>query len=96
VRADRFFELYGQEFSLFVRANNMLDTKNIAVLDPGNPYTAYTGANDYVVYYTERGIAGGAYVTDTNGDGEDDFLAVHDPRVFEEGRVIRVGLGVNF
>jgi outer membrane receptor for ferrienterochelin and colicin len=96
VRADRYFTLYGQSFTLFLRANNLLDTRNILTLEPGNPYSAYTGPYDYTIYYTERGVAGGAYITDTNGDGVDDFLPVNDPRVFDEGRVIRAGIGVSF
>lgn len=96
VRADRYFTLYGQSFTMFLRANNVLDTKNIVNLEPGNPYNPYIGAYDYTVYYNERGIAGGAYITDSNGDGTDDFLPVHDPRVFDEGRVLRVGVGMSF
>jgi outer membrane receptor protein involved in Fe transport len=96
VRADKYFKLYGQEFQIFLRSNNVLDTKNIASLEADNPYNQFVGSYDYTIYYTERGQAGGAYITDTNGDGINDFLPVHDPRVFLEGRVIRMGVGVTF
>ena len=76
----------------------MLDATPIRNLAPDNfpnPYVNQVG-NDYSVYYTETGRAGGAYLRDTNGDGSDDWVAVNDPRVFGEGRNVRVGVGVMF
>ena len=54
-------------------------------------------ARSYDIYYTETGRAGGAFLTqDQDGDGKEDWYPVHDPRVFAQGRTIRVGLGVQF
>ena len=45
----------------------------------------------------ETGRAGGAYLgEDQNGDQVEDWVAVNDPRVFQEGRNLRVGLGLKF
>jgi hypothetical protein len=55
-----------------------------------------TGGEDYLIYYTETRRAGGAYLQDTNGDNIVDWVPVHDPRVFEEGRTVRLGVGISF
>ena len=47
-------------------------------------------------YFTETGRAGGAYLQDTNGDNFLDWVPVHDPRVFQEGRSVRMGLSITF
>ena len=60
-----------------------------------NPYVNTVG-DPYAIYYTETGRAGGAYLQDINGDGFQDWVPVRDPRVFEEGRAVRVGLSVTF
>ena len=44
----------------------------------------------------ETGRAGGAYLQDTNGDNVLDWVPVNDPRVFEEGRNVRLGVSVTF
>jgi hypothetical protein len=49
------------------------------------------------VFYTETGRAGGAYLgEDADGDGADDWVALSDPRVFAEGRNLRIGVGLRF
>ncbi|MGH7725556.1 MAG: TonB-dependent receptor [Candidatus Eiseniibacteriota bacterium] len=95
---DKYFRIWGQNVTFFVDARNVLDSQSIANLAPSNfpnPYINQVG-NDYLIYYTETGRAGGAYLKDTNGDREDDWVAVNDPRVFSEGRNIRIGIGVTF
>jgi hypothetical protein len=52
--------------------------------------------DDYTVYYTETGRAGGAYQLDTNADGIPDWVSLRDPRVFGEGRNVRLGISVTF
>ena len=43
------------------------------------------------------GRAGGAYLSDdVNEDGVQDWVALNDPRVFGEGRSIRIGATVQF
>ena len=49
-----------------------------------------------VIYYTETGRTGGAYLQDVNGDNILDWVALNDPRVYEEGRNVRMGLSITF
>jgi hypothetical protein len=81
-----------------VQGFNLLNAKNIFTLNPSNWPAGYVDNDDYVIYYTESGEAGGAYLgtEDDDGDGYEDFVPVHDPRVFAEGRFLRMGLGLSF
>ena len=98
VQVDKFFNMWGQRLKLFGRADNLMDSRNIAALETGNfPGPPRTAGTDYRVYYTETGNAGGAYLDDDlNEDGVKDWIPLHDPRVFQEGRRIRMGVQVNF
>jgi outer membrane receptor for ferrienterochelin and colicin len=98
VQAEKHYRMWGQDVKLFFRGNNVLDTKNIADLEPANwPTPPGTNVRDYRVFYSETGRAGGAYQgEDVNGDGLEDWIPVNDPRVFQEGRNLRVGVGVKF
>jgi len=98
--ADKFARLWGQNVTFFLDARNVLDSTPIVNLTPNNaggenPYVDTIGS-DYLVYYTETGRAGGAYLKDNNGDHVEDWNPVNDPRVFAEGRNVRVGAGVSF
>lgn len=98
IDADKFYRVWGQNVTLFVDARNVLDSKNISNLSQGafpNPYVNAAG-DDYTIYFTETGRAGGAYLQDINGDNVLDWVPVHDPRVFEEGRAVRMGISVTF
>jgi hypothetical protein len=81
-----------------MQGTNLLDAQNISVLQPDlRPNNPQVSASSYVIHYSETGRAGGAFLTaDQNGDGTEDWFAVNDPRVFAQGRVLRVGLGVQF
>ena len=82
---------------LLRHVQDILDSRNLIGL---GPFLAYPSPdfrdNFYVIYYTETGRAGGAYLQDTDGDGLLDWVPVNDPRVFEEGRNVRMGLSVTF
>ena len=100
IDGDKFYRVWGQNVTLFFDARNVLDAKNIQALAANgngfpNPFIN-TAGNDYTIYYTETGRAGGAYLQDTNGDNILDWVAVRDPRVFEEGRAVRMGVSVTF
>ncbi|HET7225479.1 MAG TPA: TonB-dependent receptor [Candidatus Eisenbacteria bacterium] len=98
IDGDKFYKVWGQNVTLFFDARNVLDAKNISGLSQGafpNPFVN-TAGDDYTIYYTETGRAGGAYLQDVNGDNILDWNAVHDPRVFEEGRSVRLGVSVTF
>jgi outer membrane receptor protein involved in Fe transport len=97
---DKFARVWGQNVTFFLDARNVLDSTPIQNLSPNNtggenPYIDVVGS-DYLIYYTETGRAGGAYLRDNNGDHVEDWNPVNDPRVFAEGRNIRVGVGVTF
>ena len=97
VQAERFFKVWGQNVTVYLQGSNLLDANNINDLEPSLWPNNQVSATSYRVYYTETGRAGGAFLTaDQNGDGREDWFPVNDPRVFEQGRVIRVGLGVQF
>jgi len=98
IQAEKHYKIWGQEVKVFVRGNNVLDTKNIALLSPSDfPVPPQAGQFDYQIFYTETGRAGGAYLgEDLNEDGIQDWVPLNDPRVFSEGRNIRFGVGVKF
>jgi outer membrane receptor for ferrienterochelin and colicin len=98
IQAEKYYKIWGQRVKLFLRGNNVLDAKNIRQLSPGNfPNPPQAGTLDYQIFYTETGRAGGAYLgDDLNEDGVQDWVPLNDPRVFAEGRNIRVGVGINF
>ncbi len=96
--ADKYFRIWGQNVTFFADARNVLDAESIINLAPDNsqnPYINQVG-NDYEIYYTETGRGGGAYLRDTNGDRVEDWVPVNDPRVYSEGRNVRLGVGVTF
>ena len=78
------YRLYGQEFSLFFEALNVFDKKN--------PLNLGTRGSEY---YTMTGELGGAYV-ETDADGREHLEPLNDPSTFEEGRLIRVGINVDW
>ncbi len=98
IQAEKHYLVWGQAFKLFLRSRNILDANNITSLSPGNwPAPPSSIGDDYAVYYTETGKAGGAYIgEDTNGDGLGDWVALNDPRVFLDPRNVRVGLQLDF
>jgi hypothetical protein len=98
LQAEKHYRLWGQDVKFFFRGNNVLDARNINDLEPSNwPQPPSTNLNDYRVFYSETGRAGGAYLgEDVNGDQVEDWIAVNDPRVFAEGRNLRLGLGIKF
>ncbi|HET7904454.1 MAG TPA: TonB-dependent receptor [Candidatus Eisenbacteria bacterium] len=97
VQGERFFRVWGQNVTLYVQGSNLLDAKNISELQPSLWPNNQVNTNSYQIYYSETGRAGGAFLTlDQDGDGMEDWYPVNDPRVFQAGRVIRVGLGVQF
>ena len=100
IDGDKYYRVWGQNVQLFVDARNVLDVRNIEDLEPDNRFNPYInqtqGTGDYRIYYTETGRAGGAYLLDINGDGINDWVPVHDPRVFQEGRNVRMGISITF
>lgn len=90
VKANKLYSVYGQEFRLFVEANNVLNRENIRDLDPRDWPT-----NDglHTVYYTETGQLGGAYnLNDVNSSAGNQFVALGDPRAIDPKRRVKVGI----
>ncbi|NNE43030.1 MAG: TonB-dependent receptor, partial [Gemmatimonadetes bacterium] len=90
-RANKQYELYGEEFRLFLEGRNLLDRKNPATHYPNlfpNPDSEY-----YREYFTEYGQLGGAYnLSDTIGLAEDVLVPLDDPRVWGPPRSFRAGV----
>lgn len=96
--ADKYYRIWGQNVTLFVDARNVLNAKNINGLTFGtfpNPFVNQAG-DEYMIYFTETGRAGGAYLDDVNGDNVLDWVPLRDPRVFQEGRNVRMGVSITF
>lgn len=98
VQAEKHYEIWGQRLKLFLQGRNVLDAKNITALAPANwPLPPGRTDQEYLVYYTETGRAGGAYLgEDRTGDGIGDWVALRDPRVFGDPRSVRMGLQFKF
>jgi outer membrane receptor protein involved in Fe transport len=98
IDGDKYYKVWGQNVTVFFDARNVLDSKNLQTVNGFNlvnPYVDGAG-DDYTIYYTETGRSGGAYLQDTNGDNLLDWVPVHDPRSFEEGRNVRLGVSITF
>ncbi len=73
----------------------MLDASNIATLTPSN-WPSPPSQASYVVYYTETGNAGSAYLGEGVEGEQGSFVPLRDPRIFGAPRSVRVGIGVRF
>uniref|UniRef100_A0A832MLQ4 TonB-dependent receptor n=1 Tax=Eiseniibacteriota bacterium TaxID=2212470 RepID=A0A832MLQ4_UNCEI len=98
IDGDKYYKIWGQNVTFFFDARNVLDATNIAQLSISSfpNQNVNLAGDDYTIYYTETGRAGGAYLQDVNGDNILDWIPVRDPRVFEEGRNVRLGVSVTF
>jgi outer membrane receptor protein involved in Fe transport len=97
VDGDKFYKIWGQNVTMFIDGRNILDATNIeSITQNGRSPFVNTAGDDYTIYYTETGRTGGAYLQDMNGDNILDWVPLHDPRVFEEGRNVRMGVSVTF
>jgi outer membrane receptor for ferrienterochelin and colicin len=84
LRGTKKYRLYGQEFRLFFEALNVFDKRNLRWLG------AYGSE-----YYTETGMLGGAYV-ETDEEGRESLNPLRDPSVYQEGRLIRIGIAIDW
>jgi hypothetical protein len=52
--------------------------------------------DDYGAFRTETGLGGGAYWDDLTGDGVPGWVRVHDPRLVNPPRSVRLELGARW
>ena len=94
VKADKKYKIAGQEISLFLEGNNILNRKNIASMSPGN-YPA--GGGNYTAYYTTQGELGGAYDQgELLGLPDVIYVPLNDPRVYSPPRSFQVGVSFDW
>ncbi len=98
IDGDKYYRIWGQNVNLFFDARNVLNAKNINDISFSNPFNPFVNqaGDEYSIYFTETGRAGGAYLQDVNGDNVLDWVPVRDPRVFFEGRTVRMGVSITF
>ncbi len=98
VQLERNINFYGQRLSLQLQSFNLLNQDIInneggGGISPGMINGArYAG----MPYLTETGKFGAALLQDANGDGEDEFIPIVDPRTFGQHRLFRFGIGYYF
>jgi len=81
-----------------LEAHNLFDSRSDATATANgypNP-TINTTYDDYAAYRTETGRGGGAYWDDPNGDGNPQWVPVHDPRLFARPRSVRMVAGLSW
>ena len=89
--------VFGRTVSLFLRGRNVLDTVNVLDPDPLTwPEPPEAFENEYLMFYTETGRTGGAYLTgESPEEGSGEWVPLHDPRVTGSPRSIRLGVSVS-
>lgn len=98
VQFERNINFYGKRLSLQLQAFNLLNQDVVqaaggAGINPGMINGAgYAG----MPYLTETGKFGAAILQDANGDGEDEYIPIVDPRTFGAHRLFRIGIGYYF
>jgi outer membrane receptor protein involved in Fe transport len=96
IQAERNVNVYGQSLTLYLQGLNLLNQDAVARIQPGLAPGSNLATNAGFSYLTETGKFGGAYLADVDGDANDDFVPINDPRVFSQHRLFRVGLGWRF
>ncbi len=95
-QGERRVNFYGQRLTIYVQAFNLIN-QDIPRGEGGGVFPGLNNAaTAYAAYLTETGKFGGAYLQDRDGDNLDEFNPIRDPRVFEDHRLFRIGLGWMF
>ncbi len=84
IKGTKKYRLYGREFDLFFQALNVFDKRNVDHLG--------TYGSEH---YTATGDPGGGYV-ETDPEGRERLEALNDPSIYSEGRVIRIGVAIDW
>ncbi len=96
VQFQRHVNFYGQKLAFYLQGFNLINQDQIFNESPGIFPGMVNAQAGYVSYLTETGKYGGAYLQDANGDTEDEFIPIQDPRVFDQHRLFRLGIGWTF
>ena len=98
VQFERNINFYGNRLSLQLQAFNLLDQD--MVQGPGGGFFSPGMINGAgfagMPYLTETGKFGAAILQDADGNGEDEYIPIVDPRTFGAHRLFRIGLGYYF
>ncbi len=98
IQLERNINFYGKRLSLQLQAFNLLNQD--MVISPGgggiNPGMINGARYAGMPYLTETGKYGAALLQDADGDGEDEFIPIVDPRTFGQHRLFRIGIGYYF
>lgn len=95
-QGERRVNFYGQNLTLYVQAFNLINQDMVRNVNAGIFPGMVNAQSAYASYLTETGKFGGAFLQDLNGDNRDEFNPINDPRVFEDHRLFRVGIGWQF
>jgi hypothetical protein len=98
IQLERNINFYGKRLSLQLQAFNLLNQDVViapggAGIAPGMINGATYGGRSHL---TETGKYGAAILQDADGDGEDEFIPIVDPRTFGQHRLFRLGIGYYF
>ncbi len=98
IQFERNINFYGKRLSLQLQGFNVLNQD--VVISPGGGGISpgmINGARALGIgYLTETGKYGQALLQDANGDGEDEYIPIVDPRTFGRHRLFRLGIGYYF
>lgn len=98
VQFERNVNLFGKRLALQLQGWNLLNQDMVQA--PGGGGIApgmINGAQSLGIgYLTETGKYGSALLQDANGDGEDEWIPIVDPRTFGRHRLFRLGIGYYF
>ncbi|MCB1183367.1 TonB-dependent receptor [bacterium] len=98
IQLERNINFYGKRLSLQLQGFNLLNQD--VVVSPGgggiNPGMINGARYGGLSHLTETGKYGAALLQDADGDGEDEFIPITDPRTFGQHRLFRFGIGYYF
>ena len=98
IQVQRDINFYGKQLSLQLQGFNLLNQDVILApggsgIDPGMINGAGYGG---LFHLTETGKYGAALLQDEDGNGQDEFIPIYDPRTFGAHRLFRIGVGYYF
>ena len=98
IQLERNINFYGKRLSLQLQAFNLLNQDVVVAEGGGGINPGMVNGAQYAgrAHLTETGKYGAALLQDADGDGEDEFIPIVDPRTFGPHRLFRIGIGYYF